>query len=134
VICSSLNRALRISSSFVLPASRRYGVALANYAVTRVDEALEKRNQTRWNVKHSDVRKGDRLVIRRGKEVRGKRGVIAFAEALSDPADQEEAPEEAAYFVKPPRTPRPPRFLIRYEKHLVCRSGSRMTRPGFLPL
>ena len=100
----------------VLPVTRRYWAALANPAVYRIDEAINEFDETVWTVKRSGVRKGDRLAIWRAKGSSSKRGIISFAEVLSDPAEMEEISEERGYWINPPDSPLQRRVRIRFVK------------------
>lgn len=62
-----------------------YWAFCANPKRYKVREAIHGRKPSYWIAGRSDVRKGDFAVIWQSLDDQGKRGIVAFAEILSDP-------------------------------------------------
>jgi hypothetical protein len=78
---------------------RAYWAFLANPNVYRIQDAVEGEADDYWTVKHSNVRRGDRVAIWKAKGTDDKRGIVAFAEVLTDPEVMEEPPDRRKYWV-----------------------------------
>ena len=70
-----------------LPARRRYWAFAASPKVYALDEAIAELEQDLWTVNRGDVHAGDRVVLWRTADASGRRGVVALAEVLSEPAE-----------------------------------------------
>ncbi|MFA0889246.1 MAG: HNH endonuclease [Synergistales bacterium] len=66
------------------PRERHYWAFCANPKRYRVREAVHERKHGYWISDRSDVREGDFAVIWQSLDKQGKRGIVAFAEILSD--------------------------------------------------
>jgi hypothetical protein len=64
---------------------RRYWVFCANPRSYKVIEAIRNEQIHTWIVTRGDVRKGDRAIIWKSKGNDHDRGIVAFAEVLTDP-------------------------------------------------
>lgn len=99
-----------------LPGTRSYWAAVANPSKYRINDAIRELEEDDWTVKDSNVRAGDRIAIWKARSRDAHRGVIAFAEVLSNPAVADVPPSRHAYYIdrellKPSR-----RVNIRYLK------------------
>jgi hypothetical protein len=85
----------------------RYWAVVAVPGVYNLDAALAETDEHVWTTKRSAVRKGDRLALWRGLKD-GHRGVVAFAEVMSDPAVVGSPPEYKRFWnIEPPHAPEP---------------------------
>jgi hypothetical protein len=93
---------------------RKYVVFNSNpKKVYRVAEAVKHMEFDTWTVKGSDVRAGDRAIIWQTQDSTGKRGVVAFAEVLTDP--EMGADSGNPYWVNPAQGDVPyPRVWVKY--------------------
>lgn len=71
--------------------SSRYWAFAANPDIYRVDDAVRELVEDTWGVKEKGVRAGDRCLIWRFKGSRGRRGIIALGEVLTDPSSSSDA-------------------------------------------
>lgn len=71
------------------PREPRYWAFCANPKRYKVREAVYRLKTSYWFVDRSAVREGDFAVIWQSLDDRGKRGVVAFAEILSNPREKE---------------------------------------------
>jgi hypothetical protein len=99
-----------------LPARRRFWGLLANSAVYRVEDAIRELEVDAWTVPTGDIGKGDRIAIWRTRGADGKRGIIAFAEALAPPELRSDPPQSAKYWLIPRSSEQTQlrRILLRY--------------------
>lgn len=72
-------------------------------------EAISSGQGDSWLVKSHDVRAGDSAIIWQGRDRSGRRGILAFADVLSDP---EEIPPDSEHWLQEPIPG--PRVRIRY--------------------
>jgi hypothetical protein len=87
------------TSQATLSRERAYWAFVANPSVYRVQDVLERETDDYWTVKHSDVRRGDRAAIWKAKGTDKNRGVVAFAEVISDPELTDIPPGRKNYWV-----------------------------------
>jgi hypothetical protein len=60
---------------------------MANPKFYALDEAIAELEQDLWTVNRGDLHAGDRVVLWRTADTSGRRGVVALAEVLSEPAE-----------------------------------------------
>jgi hypothetical protein len=93
--------------------SRSYWALVADPAVCRIDEAVRSLEMDLWTTGRSAVSAGDRVAIWRAAGRDGRRGVVAFAEVLTDPEEQTD--EDNPFWIDPARGAMvKPRALVRY--------------------
>jgi hypothetical protein len=79
----------------------------------KVREAVLDGKPSYWITNRSDVRKGDFAVIWQGRDKQGKRGIVAFAEILSDPVELEDYDDP--YWIKQEESQRQkPRVPVKF--------------------
>lgn len=88
----------KVSHSENPPPEPQYWAFCANPKKYRVREAVYELKHGHWISDRSAVRKGDFAVIWQSLDKQGKRGIVAFAEILSDPELLED--QEDPYWVK----------------------------------
>lgn len=98
----------------ILDDTRRYWAFLANPNSYRIEEAVSQLDEDLWIVPSQDVRKGDRIIIWKAKGRDKSRGVVALAEALTDPAELPSAPELGNYWVETGQSTVRRRVRVRY--------------------
>lgn len=80
----------------------------------RIADVLLNETEDTWTVNDSDVRAGDRLALWKAKAGETSRGIIAFAEVLSDPSVMEVPATHRSYCIDPDLLQPRPRVKIRY--------------------
>jgi hypothetical protein len=84
-----------------LAKSPSYWAVVVNPKVYRIDDVLRNEAEDTWTVNDSDVRAGDRLALWKAKAGEASRGIISFAEVLSDPSVMEVPATHREYCVDP---------------------------------
>jgi hypothetical protein len=84
-----------------LRASRQYWAFSANPSIYDLVGAVEKLHEEYWTVKESDVRAGDRAILWKAKGNTATRGIVGFAEVLTDPKEVSLTPAQAAFCIAP---------------------------------
>jgi len=80
------------------PREPRYWAFCAKPQKYKVREAVHECKPSYWITNRSDVRNGDFAVIWQSRDDQGKRGIVAFAEILSDPVVLED--HDDPYWIK----------------------------------
>lgn len=95
------------------PRDRQFWAFLANPRRYNIEGAVGNLDEDAWLVPDADVRKGDRAVIWKARGNEAHRGIVAFADILSDPAIME-GPESSRPFWVQERPAATRRVRIRY--------------------
>jgi hypothetical protein len=89
-----------------------YWAFLANPQTYAIEAAIRDLAEDTWTTKNHDVRSGDRVIIWKAKGKDPVRGIVAFAEVISDPEITISAHRE--YWGKPEEIKSEPSVRIRY--------------------
>jgi len=82
-----------------LPKSPSYWAVVVNPKLYKIDDVLRNEVEDAWTVNDSDVRAGDRIAIWKARAGGAHRGIIAFAEVLSDPSIMDVSASHRAYCI-----------------------------------
>jgi hypothetical protein len=94
------------------PREPRYWAFFANPAIYKIEAALRERPEDTWVTTGKEIHAGDHAMIWRGRGRDGRRGVVAFAEVIDEPADLDDSANPHWAEAQEPKVE--PRVLVRY--------------------
>jgi hypothetical protein len=91
-----------------------YWALFANPETYRIDDAVRELQEDTWVTAGRPMRRGDRVVIWRGKGRGARRGVAALGEVVADPSEMGDA-ANPYWVTPPPAAETKPRVRVRYD-------------------
>ena len=95
-------------------AQRSYWAFMANPEIYNIEQALAEATEDNWTVERSDVQAGDRVAIWKAKGRGRRRGIVAFAEVLTNPRVMLPKSEHMKYYLGDELMSSERRVTVRY--------------------